>query len=140
MNCGFIALPVLKEALTVLVLHLPSSRAIRVVWGKGRADAIAVSWTVDQLMRLMLSQCVLKADGELEQRTFVKDMLEEAANKTRLCVASAHSPSYDHKRMARSERLVRSRVRVGARVARDEGRGGHQRRAGGLRRGGPLSA
>lgn len=60
------------------------------VRGKGRAGATAGGWMVDRLFRVGLSQCVLQADGELANRAFVKDMLEEAANAMRLGVARAH--------------------------------------------------
>jgi hypothetical protein len=78
---------------TILVVKVAGCRAVmaRCVKGKGRADPFAVSWLVDQLRRLGLGRCVLQADGEPAQRTFVKDVIDEVARTSALGVAAAHT-------------------------------------------------
>ena len=66
---------------TILVVKVEGCGAImaRCVKGKGRADPFAVKWLLDQLRRLGLGQVVLQADGEPAQRSYIKDVIEEAA-------------------------------------------------------------
>jgi hypothetical protein len=84
---------------TILVLKVSGSKVVaaRCVCGKGRADPFAVGWLVEELRRLGLGKCVLQADGEPAQRTFVRDVIEEVAKLSSIGVAVSHSPAYDHK-------------------------------------------
>jgi hypothetical protein len=94
---------------TILVVKVGGCKAVmaKCVLGKGRADPGAVSWLVDQLRRLGISRCILQADGEPAQRTFVKDVIEETARTTALGVASAHTPAHDHQCNGGVEKAVR---------------------------------
>jgi hypothetical protein len=94
---------------TILVVKVSGCKAImaKCVRGKGRADPLAASWLVDQLRRLGLGRCVLQADGEPAQRTFVKDVLEEAARTSAIGVAAAHTPPHDHQCNGGVEKAVR---------------------------------
>jgi hypothetical protein len=94
---------------TILVMKVGGYKVVmaRCVQGKGRADPHAVGWLVDQLRRLGISRCVLQADGEPAQRTFVKDVLEETARTTSLGIASAHTPAHDHQCNGGVEKAIR---------------------------------
>ena len=94
---------------TILVVKVGGCKAVlaRCVQGKGRADPRAVGWLVDQLRRLGISRCILQADGEPAQRTFVKDVIEETARTTALGIASAHTPAHDHQCNGGVEKAVR---------------------------------
>ena len=61
-----------------------------------QADPFAVKWLLDQLRRLGLGRVVLQADGEPAQRSYVKDVIEEAARTSSLGIAAAHTPPHDH--------------------------------------------
>ncbi len=74
---------------------------------KGRADARAVGWLGDELSRLGISRCILQAESEPAQRTFVKDVIEETARTTALGIASAHTPAHDHQCNGGVEKAVR---------------------------------
>jgi hypothetical protein len=102
---------------TVLVLKARPSGMIaaRIVDGKGRADGGAAAWVVDQLRRLGENRCVLQADGEPAQRTFIREVIEEAVNLTKIGVASAHSAPHDHQSNGDVEcaiRELKAQVRV----------------------------
>jgi hypothetical protein len=94
---------------TILVVKVGGCKAVlaKCVQGKGRADPRAVGWLVDQLRRLGISRCILQADGEPAQRTFVKDVIEETARTTALGIASAHTPAHDHQCNGGVEKAVR---------------------------------
>jgi hypothetical protein len=94
---------------TILVVKVEGCKAVmaKCVKGKGRADPLAVGWLVDQLRRLGLGRCVLQADGEPAQRTFVKDVIDEAARTSALGVAAAHTPAHDHQCNGGAEKAVR---------------------------------
>jgi hypothetical protein len=94
---------------TILVVKVEGCKAVmaKCVKGRGRADPHAAGWLVDQLRRLGLGRCVLQADGEQAQRTFVKDVIEEAARTSALGVASAHTPAHDHQCNGGVEKAVR---------------------------------
>ena len=114
---AFMSLDDDEEVRTILTMKARPSKivAAKCVKGKGRADPSAVPWLVEQLRRLGLARCVLQADGEPAQRTFVKDVIEEAARVSNIGVAQAHSPAYDHKANGDVERAVRevkNQVRV----------------------------
>jgi hypothetical protein len=102
---------------TVLVLKAQPSGMIaaRIVDGKGRADGSAAAWVVDQLRRLGENRCVLQADGEPAQRTFIREVVEETVNLTNIGVATAHSAPYDHQSNGDVEcaiRELKAQVRV----------------------------
>ena len=69
-----------NESRTLLVMHASRSKAVmaRVVAGKGRQDPSAVAWIIEQVRRLGVGRCVLQADGEPAQRTFIKEVVDEA--------------------------------------------------------------
>ena len=79
---GFISTPGEDAPRTILVVKVSGCKAVmaRCVKGKGRVDPHAVGWLVDQLRRLGQGKCVLQADGEPAQRTFLKDVLGEVAS------------------------------------------------------------
>ena len=106
---GFISAAGVDEQRTILVLKASGSKTVmaRVVQGKGRADPFAVSWVIEQLRRLGVGRCVLQADGEPAQRTFVKDVVEEVCRTSDIGVAPAHSPAYDHQSNGAVEKAVR---------------------------------
>ena len=106
---------------TLLIVHASRSKTVFavVVTGKGRQDPKAVGWLVEQIRRLGVGQCVLQADGEIAQRTFVKDVIEEACRVSAVGIAPAHSPAYDHQANGAAEKAVRDvkdhvRVMLGA--------------------------
>ena len=111
------------ETITILVVKASGSKAVmaKCVRGKGRVDPHAVGRMVDQLQRLGLGRCVLQADGEPAQRTFVRDVLEEVGRTSQLGevealgIAAAHTPAHDHQANGGVERAVRelkNQVRV----------------------------
>ena len=70
---------------------------------------------IGQLRRLGLARCVMQADGEPAQRTFIKDIIEEAGRVGSTGVAQAHPPAYDHRSNGDVERAIRelkNQVRV----------------------------
>ena len=94
---------------TILVMKVEGCGAVmaRCVKGKGRADPFAVKWLLDQLRRLGLGRVVLQADGEPAQRSYVKDVIEEAARTSSLGIAAAHTPPHDHQSNGGVEKAVR---------------------------------
>ena len=106
---GFISSDDGEPTRAILVLKVSGSKVVaaRCVSGKGRADPFAVGWLVEELRRLGLGKCVLQADGEPAQRTFVRDVIEEVAKLSTLGVAVSHSPAYDHKSNGGVEKAVR---------------------------------
>lgn len=80
---------------TILVVKVEGCGAVmaRCVRGKGRADPQAVGWLLDQQRRLGIGRCILQADGEPAQRSYAKDVIEEAARSGSLGIASAHAPA-----------------------------------------------
>jgi hypothetical protein len=106
---GFITSDDGTETRTLLVMKVSGCKVIaaKCVRGKGRADPHATSWLVEQLRRLGLGKFSLQADGEPAQRTFVKDVIEEACRVSNIGVAGAHSPAYDHQANGGVEKAVR---------------------------------
>jgi hypothetical protein len=106
---GFITSEDGTETRTILVMKVSKFKVIAAkrVSGKGRADPHSAGWLVDQLRRLGLGRCSFQADGEPAQRTFVKDVIEEACRVSNIGVAGAHSPAYDHQSNGAVEKAVR---------------------------------
>ena len=75
-----------EEQRTILVLKTRPAGVVAAtcVAGKGRADPRAPTWLIDQLMRLGVGQVILQADGEQAQRTYLKDVIEEAAKQSNI--------------------------------------------------------
>ena len=94
---------------TILVMKVEGCGAVmaRCAKGKGRADPFAVKWLLDQLRRLGLGRVVLQADGEPAQRSYVKDVIEEAVRTSSLGIAAAHTPPHDHQSNGGVEKAVR---------------------------------
>ena len=55
-----------------------------------------MNWAIDQIRRLGIGRCILQADGEPAQRTFVKDVIDEVCRTSAVGVAPAHTPAHDH--------------------------------------------
>ena len=114
---AFMSLNDEEESRTILLLKAQPSKivAARCTTGKGRADPEAVPWMIEQLRRPGLARCVMQADGEPAQRTFIKDIIEGAGRVGSTGVAQAHSPAYDHRSnsdLGRAIRELKNQVRV----------------------------
>jgi hypothetical protein len=106
---GFISSDDGEDTRAILVLKVSGTKVVsaKCVSGKGRVDPFAVGWLVDELRRLGLGRCILQADGEPAQRTFVRDVIDEVSRVSTIGVAAAHSPAYDHKANGGVEKAVR---------------------------------